>query len=142
MDLYIVGCYGLKQAARLAHDKLIIHLRKYGYSPDKYAPNIWSHHTLPTKFCLCVDDFGIKSFSNKDTQHLIDALKDEYDITVDYEGKEYCGLHMERDCKNEHVDISMPKFVQKTLEKLQHEKPTRLQHAPHKWTRPIYGHHQ
>ena len=32
------GCYGLKQAAKLARDKLIKHLAQYGYSPHPFAP--------------------------------------------------------------------------------------------------------
>ena len=56
------GLYGLKQAAKLAREQLIKHLEPYGYSPTKQAPNIWAHKTKPTKFCLCVDDFGIKYF--------------------------------------------------------------------------------
>ena len=82
----IKGCYGLKQAAMLAHKKLIQHLKPFGYSPDFYAPNIWKHNTKPTKFCLCVDDFGIKTFSKEDTEHLVNALKQEYEIKIDYEG--------------------------------------------------------
>ena len=35
--------YGLKQAARLAYDNLVTNLKKDGYFPDKYCPNIWSH---------------------------------------------------------------------------------------------------
>ena len=53
------GMYGLKQAARLAYDELVIHLKQYGYHPAKYTPNIWVHDTRKTKFCVCVDDFGV-----------------------------------------------------------------------------------
>ena len=31
------GIYGLKQAAKLARDQLILHLQKYGYYPDTHA---------------------------------------------------------------------------------------------------------
>ena len=48
------GMYGLKQAARLAYDNLVTNLKKDGYFPDKYCPNIWSHESRPTNFCLCV----------------------------------------------------------------------------------------
>ena len=34
------GMYGLKQAARLAYDNLVTHLKKDGYFLDKYCPNI------------------------------------------------------------------------------------------------------
>ena len=33
----------------------------------------------------------------------------------------------------------MNKFVQKTLKKLLHERPTRQQHAPNKWSIPTCG---
>ena len=65
--------HGLKQAARLAYDNLVINLKTFGYKPDKITPNIWTHETRPTKFCLCVDDFGIKYFSDDDANHLIHA---------------------------------------------------------------------
>ena len=61
------GMYGLKQAARLAYDNLKLHLSKHRYYPDKVATNIWTHKERQTKFCLCVDDFGIQ-YSPKKTQ--------------------------------------------------------------------------
>ena len=101
----------MKQAAKLARDRLIDHLRAYGYEPDKYAPNIWGHVTKPTKFCLCVDDFGIKSFSKEDTEHLLNALKSKYALSVDKTGTEYCGLKLDWNYKQGWVDISMPNYV-------------------------------
>ena len=127
------GLYGLKQAARLARDQLVKHLGKYGYRPCRYAPNIWKHDTLRTKFCLCVDDFGVKCFSETDANHLINALKKAYDITIDRSGTRFCGLHLTWDYKNRHVDVQMPQYVSNTLEKLQHKPPKKPQHAPHKW---------
>ena len=56
------GTYGLKQAARLAKEKLIKHLKPYRYFPSPIAPDIWMHQSRPTKFCLCVNDFGIIFF--------------------------------------------------------------------------------
>ena len=85
------GIYGLKQAARLARDQLIQHMKPYGYAPDKHAPNIWTHTTRPTKFCLCVDDFGVKYFSEADAEHLIQVLQSAYDITIDKQGFIFAG---------------------------------------------------
>ena len=53
------GMYGLKQAAKLARDQLIKTLAPFGYHPTQHSPNIWQHTNRKTKFCLCVDDFGI-----------------------------------------------------------------------------------
>lgn len=122
--------YSLKQAALLAHDKLITDLKPFGYAPDP-APNIWTHRAPKTTFCLCVDDFGIKSFSCLDTDHLITALKQAYNITVDLSGKSYCGLDIDWNYDEGWVDISMPKFVKNTLDKLQHSPPLKSQHSPH-----------
>lgn len=131
--------YGLKQAARLALDMIREHLKKYGYEPSQYAPNIWSHQTRKTKFCLCVDDFAVKYFNKADADHLINALKEVYDITVDWKGQDYCGLKIEWDYKNAHVDISMPTYTIKALQRLQHPFPKHPQHAPHKWILPNYN---
>ena len=109
--------YGLKQAARLAYDNLVLHLGKYGYYPDKICQNIWSHKTRNTKFCLCVDDFGIKKFYDSEKDHLCNALKDKYKITTDLSGKHFCGLTLNSNYLHRYVDVSMPNFVKKTLEK-------------------------
>ena len=69
------GMHGLKQAARLAYEKLVQNLRIHGYKPDPVAQNIWSHESRLTKFCLCVDDFGIKYFNKDDADHLLNALR-------------------------------------------------------------------
>ena len=94
------GMYGLKQAACLAYDSLKQHLSSYGYHPDKYAQNIWSHESRKTKFCLCIDDFGVQYFSKDDTQHQINALQNKYVITTDYLGKHFCGLDITWDYTN------------------------------------------
>ena len=33
----------------------------------------------------------------------------------------------------------MPNYVEKTLEKLNHQPPNKDQHAPHRWVKPKYG---
>ena len=67
--------YGLKQAAMLGRENIIQVLKPFGYSPDSLSANIWKHHTLPTKFCLCVDNFAVKYHSKADLEHLVIALK-------------------------------------------------------------------
>ena len=69
---------------------------------------MWKHETRRTKFCLCVDDFGIKSFSDADTNHLLDLLKQHYTVTVNHQGTNLCGLTIDWNYKEGYVDISMP----------------------------------
>ena len=144
MDNYIYckikkGTYSLKQAVHLVYDDLVSHLKKYGYHPDKICQNIWSHKSRRTKFCLCVDDFGVKYFLNEDREHLCNALKQKYDITTDNSGGKNCGLSLSWNYTHGNVDVSMPNFVQKTLDKLNYTPTKKKQFAPHEWTIPIYG---
>jgi len=64
------GMYRLKQAAILAYDHLKHSLQPFGYHPITGTVGMWEHESRPTKFCVCVDDFGIKYWSTQDTNHL------------------------------------------------------------------------
>ena len=77
------GMYGLKQAAVLAYDQLKAVLKPYGYSPVKGTVGLWQHETRQIRFCLCVDDFGIKYFRKQDAEHLLQAIGSKYKYTVD-----------------------------------------------------------
>ena len=54
------GMYGLKQAAVLAYNQLKTNLKPAGYAPIVGTVGMWQHDTKHTKFCLCVDNFGIQ----------------------------------------------------------------------------------
>jgi hypothetical protein len=132
------GMYGLKQAALLAYQHLVKQLPPHRYHSCPYTTGLWQHDTRQTKFCLCVDDFGVKYFSIQDADHLPNALRANYKIKVDWDGKNYCGLSIKWYAKN-YVDVSMPGYVANTLERLQHRSPAHPQYAPHQWTQPAYG---
>ena len=89
------GMAGLKQACKIANDKLKTHMEKYSYNPVPRTPALWTHATRPTTFTLVVDDFGIKYEIILDANHLLNALKDLYAITIDWSGKLYCGLTLD-----------------------------------------------
>ena len=136
------GMYGLKQAAILAYQQLKQHLEPFGYVPIKNTVGLWKHRTRPIKFCLCVDDFGVSYQSEADIQHLIAALSEKYNLTVDKNGSNYCGLSLKWDYVRRHVDISMPGYISKLLTRLNHPRPPKPVHAPHAWHQPVYGRHQ
>jgi hypothetical protein len=133
------GMYGLKEAAILAYEQLRDHLSPFGYAPVTHTPGLWRHATKPTTFTLAVDDFGIKYFSKSDADHLLDALRSKYELTVDWTGTSYLGFTINWDYTAGHVDISMPDYVPKALQTLRHAAPLVPQHAPHLWTVPAYG---
>ena len=138
----VKGMYGLKQAAKLGRETIINALKPFGYEPDAMAPNLWKHNSRPTKFCLCIDDFGVKYFSTEDLNHLIMALQSTFQLSIDTKGTKYCGLTLQWNYSAGYVDVSMPRYVISTLDKLQHPKPTKPQHSPHRHIPPNYGQQQ
>ena len=97
-DIYIIiqkGMYGLKQTTILAYKQLVNNLKKDGYEPAEGTTGLWSHKTRPTKFALCVDDFGVKYFLQDEAKHLITSLKNNYVISEDWTGKDYCGFKID-----------------------------------------------
>jgi hypothetical protein len=71
--------------------------------------------------------------------HLIETVKAHYDLTIDWDGKLYCGLALDWHYDKGFVDISMPGYVARALKKFDHPTPSRPQHAPNQWSAPIYG---
>jgi hypothetical protein len=133
------GMPGLKQAGKIANDRLKVHLAKYGYTPTALTPALWKHKTRPITFTLVVDDFGIKYEGNEHAQHLIASLKAQYKLSIDWTATSYCGLKLAWDYIGRTVDISMPGYIQAALHRFQHPTPAHKQDAPHEWTKPIYG---
>ena len=136
------GMPGLKQAGRIAQDRLIAHLAPYGYAPVPRTPSLWRHKTNSVTFALVVDDFGVKHSNPADFDHLLASINDLYTTTVDRTGSKFLGLTIDW-CygSNRHVDLSMPNYVRSALDRITIARPTRTSHAPHKWNKPIYGKH-
>ena len=55
----VKGMPGLKQAARLANERLVHHLSPYGYAPVQHTPSLCKHESNGIIFALEVDYFGI-----------------------------------------------------------------------------------
>jgi hypothetical protein len=127
------GMYGLKQATRIAYDRLVMLMAPHGYHPIRHSPGLWKHTSRPAVFALCVDDFGIQYSDITDAHHLVTTLKKYYTISIDWSGSDYCGLHLQWNYQNRYVDVSMPNYIAKTLQKFQHPQPAKAQHAPHDW---------
>jgi len=130
--------YGLKQAGIIAYKHLVKNLLPYGYTPLHNTPGVWKHQRRKTTFTLCVDDFGVKYFDKKDAEHLIAAIKANYECTVDWTGATYCGMNLWWNYEHGYVDVSMNNYVKRALEKFKHAPPQRP-HAPHAWLEPKYG---
>jgi hypothetical protein len=83
------GMYGLPQAEIIMQDLLQARLAKVGYHQSKIIPGLFTYETRKTCFMLVVDNVAIKYTSMEDAQHLIDTLKQDYTITIDWEATKY-----------------------------------------------------
>jgi hypothetical protein len=133
------GMYGLPQAGILAANLLKKRLEPHGYYECSHTPGLWRHKIRPIMFTLVVDDFGAQVTGKSNAQHLIAALKENYEITVDWDGKLFCGITLDWNYQKGTVDLSMPKYVQEALIEFQHPPPSKPEHQPHRHNPPQYG---
>ena len=101
----VKGMYGLKQERIISHKYLIHHLAPLGYHPKSHNPGLWKHETRDTVFTLVVDDFAIKYTSLDNAQHLLQALKEKYTISEDWEAKLYIVITLKWDYSKQTVDL-------------------------------------
>jgi hypothetical protein len=133
------GFPGLKQAGRIADDRLTTHLVKSGYRPVPITPSLWTQDTRPIDFSPVVDDFGVKYVGTEHAMHLLEALRGLYMVTEDWAGTLFSGITIQWNYADKYVDISMPHYIPAMLHQFQHQKPAKHQGAPHSWTAPMYG---
>lgn len=133
------GMYGLPQAGILAHDNLKKHLEPHGYVPTEHTPELWKHKTRDITFVLVVDDFGVKYTKKEDIEHLIRCLKQRYIVTSDWEGTLFNGITLDWKYDKKCVDLSMPGYIEKALQKFAHQKPNQPCDAPHEYRKMEYG---
>lgn len=133
------GMYGLPQAGILANKLLAKRLAPHGYYQSPYTRGLWLHQTRPTSFPLIVDDFGIKHVGKDDALHLINILKQYYEVSVDWEGSLFAGIKLDWDYENGTVDLSMPNYIPAALTAFQHPTPAKPQDSPHPCNPPQYG---
>jgi hypothetical protein len=86
-----------------------------------------------------VDNFGVKYERQEDVNHLIKCVKSNDELTVDWTGNLYCGIHLKWDYKQHTPNISMPGYIQKQLQKYKHASPLHLQHYPYAPMPKQYG---
>jgi len=107
--------YGLPQAGVLANKLLKACLAPAGYYEVTNTPGLWKHVSRPIAFTLVVDDFGVKYVGKKHADHLVNALKKNYNISEDWTGSLYCGITLDWNYTQRTLDISMPGYIKKQL---------------------------
>ena len=133
------GIYGLPQAGKLAQDRLIAHLAKNGYHQCINTPCLFIHENNGVAFTLVVDDFLIKYPSRSAAEHLLNVLRELYEITADLARvQKYVGITLKHNKGNRTICMSMPGYVKKALIRFK-----RLQvkgaNSPITYVKPNYG---
>ena len=105
------GMPGLKQAGRIANDRLKAHLSHFCFAPVPRTPVLLRHTTKPINFSLVVDDFGVKYIGKENADHLIQDLQKLYTISIDWTSSLFCGLTIYWDYAARICNISMTKYL-------------------------------
>ncbi len=119
--------WGLPQAGILSNKRLRRKLAQFGYHECVNMPGLCQHETRAISFTLVVDNFGVKYVKKDDVNHLIVSIKSMYSLTEDWTGNMYCGITLDWDYENRHVDISMWGYIKKKLQEYGHIMPPKLQ---------------
>jgi hypothetical protein len=137
----VQGIYGLPQAGKIAQEKLNLLLANHGYHTTENTPGLYRHETLNIMFTLFVDDFGIKYEKKEDVQHLLSAIRTEYELTEDWEGGKYLGITIEFGMENGHrkVTLSMPGYVEAALKRFGVQRSNSITRSPALYQSSIYN---
>merc|ERR1711966_366350 len=122
------------QVGILTNKLLKKRLAKKGYFELPHTPGLWKHISRLVVFTLVVDDFGVKYVGEQHARHLIQSIKKDYAVEVDWEGGLYCGVKLTWDYVDRKVDTAMPTYVGKALTRLAHlpPPPPKKKHTPPK----------
>jgi hypothetical protein len=133
--------YGLPEAGVLSNQLLRKRLAKHGYFELPHTPGLWKHICRPVWFMLVVDDFGVKYIGKENAEHLMTALKEDYEVEEDWTGGLYCGIELQWNYENGYLDTKMGNYVRKNLKKYNHETPRKRQDCPYEPQPKKYGKH-
>ena len=89
-----------------------------------FPPGLWRHTWHPITFTLVVDNFGIKFIGDTPIRHLIKALKQYYDVTIDWKRELFVDIKLKLDYDRRTLDTYVPNYVPKALHKFQHPTPS------------------
>ncbi len=89
-----------------------------------------------------MDDFGVSYRNSTDAQHLITTLRKLYEITVQPYGETYLGMKIQFNKRRTSVTLSMPGYIQKTLQRFRPHyliANHRAARTPGIYVPPLYG---
>ena len=88
----IKDVYEFIRKSFIYYNQLISHMDPHSYYFVPFTTGLWDNKTRRKTFCLCVDDFGVKYLNRYDADYLLEYLKKNLEISIDWEGRNYFGL--------------------------------------------------
>ena len=110
--------YGLPQAGILSQQRLVNHIKTYGYTECENTSCLFQHQTRHTNFTLVVDNFLVKYDSEHDANHLLSALSQIYSLLTNWDATLYFGMTIRYSKGSPTLTISMPSYVTSALKSL------------------------
>jgi len=133
------GIYGLPQAGRLAHEKLVRLLASHGYHPAPNTPCLFRHVSNNVYFTLVVDDFAVKYTDRIAVEHLFATIREEYRLEIDWSGSKYIGMTVHHDRAARTMTLSMPGYVPAALQRFGVTRSSLPTHGPASFVPIVYG---
>ena len=133
------GVYGIPQSGRLASDLLETRLLKHDYYQFPQTPCLRRHKWRPVLFSLIVDDFGVEYVGKHQAYHLLNALKENYEFTVNDKGNLYAVSNLTWDYFKRTCRLTMENYITNLRSKFNHPNPKKSQHSPYRHTPIICG---
>jgi hypothetical protein len=130
------GMYGLPQAGIIAQELLATDSKSMGTHRAKLFQD--SGLMQRNQYVLLSWSMTSLSSTQEDANHLISAIKEHYEMTIDKSATKYIGLTIEWDYENGKVHTSMPGYLSKAFVRFKHETPHKKQNSPHPHIIPNY----
>ena len=86
-----------------------------------------------------MDDFGVEYVGKRHADHLLNALREDYEVTVNEKGDLYAGINLTWDYTKRTCRLSMEDYIAELRAKFNHPDPKKPQHSPHRHTPIVYG---
>ena len=86
-----------------------------------------------------MDDLGVEYVGKRHADHLLNALRDDYEVTVNEKGDLYAGINLTWHYTKRTCRLSKEDYIADLRAKFNHPDPKKPQHMPHRHTPIVYG---
>ena len=100
---------------------------------------MWCHKWLTVLFSLIVDYFGVEYVGKLHADNLLNALKENYEVTVNEPGDIYAGINLTWEYVKRTCRLTIDDYIADLRANFDHPTPKKPQHSPLHHTTISYG---